>query len=101
MRKKERKNLEILNELYRRSYAASTPPADFDELIENAPLNEFGQKIIPYMDHECDHKIMQEIFDSVMKEYKVPKHEIKSFSFMFWLGCSPKSSNTMEDCIKN
>jgi hypothetical protein len=43
------------------------------------------------MDHECDHEKLQEIFDTTMEEYKVPKDRIKDFSFNFWLGCSPKS----------
>jgi hypothetical protein len=90
-KRKEEKDLIILNELFRRSYAASNPPGDFDKLMESAELNEFGQKIIPFMDYECDLQKMEEIFDDVMNEYKVPKWKIKAFSFHFWLGCSPKT----------
>ena len=91
-KKKKNSDEEIINELYRRSFAASNPPGNWDELLEKAELNENGQKVIPYMDYECKHEKLQEIFDSVMKEYKVPKYRINAFSFNFWLGCSPKSS---------
>ena len=91
-RKREEMDQEILHTLYKRSFAASTPPADFDELLEKAETNKFGQKVIPFMDHECSNEKLQEIFDSTMAEYKVPKDRIKAFSFHFWLGCSPKSS---------
>lgn len=91
-RKKEERDQEILHTLYKRSFAASTPPADFDELLEKAEINKFGQKVIPFMDHECSNEKLQEIFDSTMDEYKVPKDRIKAFSFHFWMGCSPRSS---------
>ena len=90
-RKKGERDYEIMHLLYKRSFAESTPSADFDELLEKAELNSRGQKVIPFMDYECDNKKLKEIFDTTMKEYKVPKHRIKDFSFHFWLGCSPKS----------
>jgi len=83
----------ILNELFKRSFAESTPYGDWDKLLEEAPINALGQKAVPFQDYECDHKKMEEIFDSVMAEYKVPKNMIKAFSFHFWLGPSPKSKN--------
>ena len=96
-RKREDRDQEIVNLLYRRAFAASNPPADFDELLEKAETNQWGQKIIPYMDHECSQEKLQEIFDVTMKEYKVPKERIKAFSFHFWLGCSPRSSARSEE----
>lgn len=89
---KKNKDDEILNELYRRSYAESTPYGNWDEILENSPMNEFGQKDIPFMDYSCPKEIMEGIFDSVMKEYRVPKNRINAFSFHFWLGCSPKNA---------
>jgi len=80
-----------MHALYKKSFAESDPPADFDELLEKAELNALGQKAIPFMDHECDHERLKEIFEETMKEYKVPKKRIPAFSFSFWLGCSPKS----------
>lgn len=92
MRKKKNKDEEILNELYRKSYAASTPYADWDELLEKAELNEFGQKVIPFNDYTCPKEKLEEIFDETMKKYKVSESKRKAFSFHFWLGCSPKNA---------
>jgi hypothetical protein len=89
--KKVERDQEIIHLLYKRAFAESDPPADFDELLEKAELNDRGQKIIPFMDHECDHEKLEEIFETTMEEYKVPKDRIKAFSFHFWMGCSPKS----------
>jgi|688.fasta_scaffold195208_3 hypothetical protein len=81
----------ILHELYRKAFKASTPSGDWDELYANAPLNEFNQKVIPFMDYECEQEVMEEILETTLKEYKVPKWRKRSFEITFWLGCSPKS----------
>lgn len=88
---KRKTDYEILLEIYRRVYAVSEPPADFDELVANAELNERGEKVIKFMDYECDEAVMQNIFDETMKKYKIKAQKEKQFSFSFWLGCSPKS----------
>lgn len=77
--------------MYRRAFANSTPKGDFDKLMENAILNEFGQKVIPFMDYECEIDVMEKIVDDVLKEYKVPIYKRKHFKTAFMLGCSPKS----------
>ena len=43
------------------------------------------------MDYECEAEVLEEILDSVMKEFKVPVRKRKSFAFGFYLGCSPKT----------
>lgn len=88
---KQTKDEKILFEMYRRAFAASTPPGNFDELLETSPKNEFGAVVIPYHDYECEQSVMSKIVDDVLKEYKVPKWRRKAFSFNFWLGCSPKT----------
>ena len=92
MAKRKNNDEEIMHELFRRAFAVSTPPGDFDELMAKAETNEFGQKVIPFMDYECPHEVMEKILEDAMVEFKVPKHRIKAFSFNFWLGCSPKSA---------
>jgi hypothetical protein len=82
---------QCLLEMYRRAFAASTPPADFDQLVENATINSLGLKEIPYWNHECDDDVMRQITEDVMNEYKVPKRKRKPLFNAFWLGCSPKS----------
>jgi hypothetical protein len=89
--KRESRDEKILHELYRRAFAASTPKGDFDKLVENATINERGQKEIPFMDYECEAEVLEEILNSVMKEFKVRVRERKSFEFGFYLGCSPKT----------
>lgn len=81
----------ILNEIYRRAFAASTPQGDWDELLKNATTNDFGQKVIPFMDYELDDETAKKIIEDVMKEYRVPKWQRKSFALTYWLGCSPKT----------
>ena len=89
--KKQHRDENILHELYRRAFARSTPQGDFDSLMENAEINEQGEKVIPYMDYECEEEVLQEVFNSVMKEFRVPVPRRKAFSFHFYLGCSPKT----------
>lgn len=91
MKRKKLTDYEILLEIYRKVYAVSEPPADFDELVANAELNERGEKIIKFNDYVCDEEVMKQIFDETMEKYKIKGHRHKAFSFSFWLGCSPKS----------
>lgn len=88
---KRKTDYEILLEIYRKVYAVSEPPADFDELVANAELNKFGQKDIKFMNYQCDEAVMQQIFDETMTKYKIKGRKLNQFSFSFWLGCSPKS----------
>ena len=90
-RSKEEKDRDILWEMYRKAFSASTPTANFDELVENAVIDEKGMKHIPFMDYECDESVLNEIVDETMKKYKVPKWKRRSFSVSFYLGCSPKT----------
>lgn len=91
MRKKKISDGDILLEIYRNVYAASTPPADFDELMANAEVNKDGQKVIKYIDYECEHDVMEKILNEILDKYKIKDYRRKQFSFSFWLGCSPKT----------
>lgn len=92
MRKtKDEKDYDILSEMYRRAYAASTPIGDFDVMVRNASINEFGQKVIPYLKYECEQEVMDQIVVAVLKENKVPKWRRPMFRNSFMLGCSPKT----------
>lgn len=91
MTPKERLDFEIMSEMYRRAYAASTPVGDFDAMVQNAPLNELGQKVIPYLNYECEQQVMERIIADVLKEHKVPKRRHELFKNSFMLGCSPKT----------
>jgi hypothetical protein len=86
------KNLDkAILETYRQLYANSTSPADFDKLLDEAPLNEHGQKVIDFMAYEIEEEIHDRIMQEVMKKYKI-KHKIlkNAFKFSIDLGCSPR-----------
>lgn len=91
MTKQEQKDYNVLTEMYRRAFAASTPKGDFDQLLEDAPLNEFGQKVIPFLEYECEQEVMEQIVKDVLKENKIPKRRHQAFLTSFMLGCSPKT----------
>lgn len=91
MKRKKLTDYEILLEIYRKVYAVSEPPADFDELVANAEVNERGEKQIKFLEYQCEEAVMQQIFDETMAKYKIKGQRQKQFSFSFWLGCSPKT----------
>lgn len=91
----------ILHEIYRRSFAASTPKGDWDELLINAEVDEDGRRTIPYMDYECDMETMSQILDEVLSEFEVPDYRYQAFSTSFWLGCGPKTSRKKSLVRKN
>lgn len=75
---------------YIRLYSEADPPADFQELMDNAELNEHGQKIIPYWAHEIDRERESEIIEETAKKHKVPKYLRQAFRNTIMLGVSPK-----------
>lgn len=89
--------IEILKEhalnCYREMFAASTPSADFDELMANATVNERGQKEIPFMDHVLEQDTFDKILNNFLesKTVKLTKAEKKDFSVTIHLGCSPRT----------
>jgi hypothetical protein len=89
---KSTKIVSVLHELYRRAYAASTPPAEWDVLLENATLNEWGQKEVPFMDHYCSQEDLDKIIKDVFKEKKVPMGYRERLKTTFLLGASPTST---------
>ena len=85
------KDNKILMEIYKRTYAVATPPADFDVLLANATLDEHNRKVIPFNDYELEDDVAQQIIKDVMKEFKVPKWKRQAFHNAYNLGCSPKN----------
>ena len=83
-----------LRECYRKLYKASTPPADFDELMNNAPIDENGKKVIDFMAHEICEYEFSEIMSDVIKQYKIRPHRQGLFKNTIQLGCSPKFKKT-------
>lgn len=76
---------------YRQLFAHSTPAASFDELVENARVNEVGQKQIDFMAYEIDESVADEIIEQTIKDFKIkPKYVQQQFRNTIYLGCSPK-----------
>ena len=80
-------------ECYRELYKKALPVADFDELVENATINDHGEKVIPFDDYLIDNKLLHQIIDKHAKKIK-PKWKAQAFKNTILLGCSPKSINT-------
>lgn len=90
------KEEEAMRECYRKLYKASTPSADFDELVNNASIDENGQKVIDFMAYEICEYEFSEIMSDVIKEYKIRSHRQDLFKNTILLGCSPKFKKTEE-----
>jgi len=90
------KEEEAMRECYRKLYKASTPSADFDELVNKASIDENGQKVIDFMAHEICEYEFSEIVDEVIKKHKIKTHRVTPFKNSIYLGCSPKFKKTEE-----
>ena len=88
------KEEEAIRECYRKLYKASTPPADFDELMNNAFIDENGKKVIDYNAHEICEYEFSEIMGDIIKQYKIRSHRQDLFKNTILLGCSPKFKKT-------
>jgi hypothetical protein len=77
-----------------RLYSDSKPSADFNQLLENAEINELGQKVINYDDYEIDSKKFEQIVSDVISDFKIKsKYDISILKFNVYLGASPKTKN--------
>jgi len=88
--KKADKEEKLIRDCYRELFANSEPSADFDALMENATINNRGEKEIPFMDHEIEDVLLYKIIDKYAKQLK-PKWERRRFKNSILLGCSPKT----------
>lgn len=91
MKLSDKKLENAILECYVELYKNSIPSTDFNELMNNATLNEKGQKIIDYNCCEIENDKMIEIVESIIKKYKIKSWQEKMFSNTIYLGCSPKT----------
>lgn len=84
----------LIWDIYRDLYKNSTPSANFDELVENATLNELGQKEVPFMNYYIDQDKMDEIIESHLKQKRLTNREVRAIKFQVYLGCSPTSKKS-------
>jgi hypothetical protein len=94
------KSIERLNkivmEIMKELYVNSIPSADFDELVENAPIDEYGRKNIRFDDYEIDDTIMDNIMNYHFKKNRLTKYEKNIVSANVYLGPSPRSIRKKE-----
>ena len=83
---------EAIHKCYVELFKNSTPSADFDQLVEEAEINEHGQKVIDFMSYEIDEDNYKVIVESIIKEYKIESWKKQMFRNTIALGCSPKFS---------
>ena len=88
-----KKEEQAIHECYRRLYRASTPSANFDELIQNASENKLGEKVIDCNNYEICEYQFSEIIQEVIKEYEIKTWRRQLFKNAIILGCSPKFKN--------
>lgn len=89
--KRDQKFYDATMECYVRLFANSTPPGDFMKMFEEAELNQFGQKVIHYMDYEIEEEVMEKIILDILVEFKFKKLDYTPFRNGILLGCSPKT----------
>jgi hypothetical protein len=90
----------IMMDIYRDLYRNSEPAADFDELVANADLDEFGRKDIHFMDYEITQENLDRIIEEHLVKHKLSGPRIRSISKKYdaqkirntiYLGCSPRT----------
>lgn len=77
--------------IYRELYLNAEPPADFDDLVENAELDEFGRKDIHFMNYEISQEKEDEIIRKHLNKSRLSKYIKSSIRTSILLGCSPKT----------
>jgi hypothetical protein len=86
----DKKQEKVVLDIYRELFSKSTPSADFDKLVEAAPINEHNQKVIDYNAYEIDYDEYTNIVESEIKKYRMAKWEKQMIRNTIALGCSPK-----------
>lgn len=84
------KDDQAIMECYTLLYKESIPSTNFVELVENAKINECGQKVIDFDSYEIDEKLYDSIVDTIIKKYKFKNYKIQQFKNTIALGCSPR-----------
>lgn len=91
------KTEELLVNIYQELYENSTPSANFKELVENAEVNELGQKVIPFDDFIINDDKMMEIIKKHLDTTNLPNYQRETIKNTILLGCSPKSIRKKND----
>jgi hypothetical protein len=71
-------------------YKVAIPSVDFNDLVDKAPINKYGQKEIAFNSYEVDVELFDKILQQTCKQFKLNLREKKMFMFEAYLGASPK-----------
>lgn len=82
----------IILETFQLIYEVSTPPANFQLLLDEAELDMSGRKIIPYNDYYISNELLDKIIEEQIIKYKIDKYRASSFRTEIYLGPSPSCS---------
>ena len=93
---KETKEQKIIWDIYRELYKASSPSADFDLLVEEAEINELGQKVILFNDYEISQKDYEEIVERNLKNQRLTKLKKQAIRNSVALEASPVIKRTSD-----
>lgn len=84
-----KKLIKKFNDIMRELYLKSEPSADWDKMLEEAPIMEDGRKFIDYTKYYLDNEEFTAIFQKHTKGMR--KHTKRDLTFAVYLGCSPTS----------
>lgn len=87
---RKNKLTEAMLECYQLMFEQSVPPGDFKSMMDNAEINEYGQKVIDFMSYEITEEDFYRIIQEVATKYKFKNFIKRSFESSIALGCSPK-----------
>lgn len=83
---------DMIMKCYVELFKKATPSADFKTLMNNAAINERGQKEIPFMDYVINGSVYDKVVEKYAKRLR-PTYKYEAFKHTIALGCSPKSTN--------
>lgn len=85
-----KKEEQIIWDIYVDIYKMSTPSADFNELVDKAPMDDRGRKEIYFMNYEIEEYVFDKILDSHLKGRRITKLKQRMIRNTILMGCSPK-----------
>lgn len=80
----------ILKEAYTLAFKESTPSAVFESLVDNANVNNRGEKEIPFNDYVLSEDKQDLILKSLKEKYNLSNVDFNKLKINYTLGCSPR-----------
>ena len=85
-----RKRLQqLVEDCYKELYKEANPSVNFEELLEKAPLDDLGRKIINYENYYLPKEKFEEIVNKYKSKMQMNKYEESSYNMAIYLGATP------------